>query len=87
VEIAAKYSGYLDRQNEEIQRQRRHEETVIPHAFDYAGVHGLSTEVLQKLQRSQPQTIGQATRISGVTPAAISLLLVHLKRHNSRRVA
>ena len=87
VEIAAKYSGYLDRQNEEIQRQRRHEETAIPDAFDYAGVHGLSAEVLQKLQRSQPQTVGQAMRISGVTPAAISLLLVHLKRRHTRRVA
>jgi tRNA uridine 5-carboxymethylaminomethyl modification enzyme len=87
VEIAAKYSGYLERQNEEIQRQRRHEETPIPDAFDYAGVHGLSAEVLQKLQCSRPQTVGQAMRISGVTPAAISLLLVHLKRRQPRRVA
>ena len=87
VEIAAKYSGYLERQNEEIQRQRRHEDTSIPSNFDYTGVHGLSTEVLQKLQRSLPQTVGQAMRISGVTPAAISLLLVHLKRHGHRRVA
>ncbi len=87
VEIAAKYSGYLERQNEEIGRQRRHEDTAIPSNFDYAGVHGLSTEVLQKLQRSLPQTVGQALRISGVTPAAISLLLVHLKRGNRRRVA
>ena len=87
VEIAAKYSGYLERQNEEIARQRRHEETAIPAAFDYAQVHGLSAEVLQKLKRSQPQTLGQAMRIAGVTPAAISLLLVHLKRHGHRRVA
>ncbi len=87
VEIAAKYSGYLERQNEEIERQRRHEDTAIPSNFDYAGVHGLSAEVLQKLQRSQPQSVGQAMRISGVTPAAISLLLVHLKRHGHRRVA
>src|SRR5262249_13065075 len=85
VEIAAKYSGYLERQNDEIARQRRHEETAIPAAFDYAQVRGLSAEVLQKLQRSRPQTIGQAMRISGVTPAAISLLLVHLQRR--RRVA
>ena len=80
VQIAAKYSGYLDRQNDEIARQRRHEETRIPAAFDYAKVRGLSAEVMQKLGRSQPQTIGQAQRISGVTPAAISLLLVHLRR-------
>ena len=80
VQIAAKYSGYLDRQNDEIARQRRHEETRIPAAFDYAKVRGLSAEVMQKLGRSQPQTIGQAQRSSGVTPAAISLLLVHLRR-------
>jgi tRNA uridine 5-carboxymethylaminomethyl modification enzyme len=86
VEIAAKYSGYLERQNEEIERQRRHEDTLIPEHFDYAGVRGLSAEVLQKLQRARPQTIGQAQRIAGVTPAAISLLLVHLKR-GPRRVA
>ncbi len=87
VQIAAKYSGYLERQNEEIQRQRQHAETSIPANFDYAEVHGLSAEVLQKLQRSLPQTVGQAMRISGVTPAAISLLLVHLKRRGQRRVA
>jgi len=80
VQIAAKYSGYLDRQNEEIDRHRRHEETTIPLKFDYTKVRGLSAEVLQKLERSRPQTVGQAMRISGVTPAAISLLLVHLKR-------
>jgi tRNA uridine 5-carboxymethylaminomethyl modification enzyme len=87
VQIAAKYSGYLERQNEEIERQRRHEQTTIPAAFDYAQVRGLSTEVLQKLARSRPQTIGQAQRIAGVTPAAISLLLVHLKRGAHRHVA
>ena len=87
VEIAAKYSGYLERQNGEIERQRRNEETAIPPNFDYAEVRGLSAEVLQKLKRSQPQTVGQAARISGVTPAAISLLLVHLKRRGHRRVA
>jgi len=86
VQISAKYSGYLERQNEEIKRQRRHEDTAIPAAFDYAQVHGLSAEVTQKLKTAQPQTVGQAMRISGVTPAAISLLLVHLKR-GQRRVA
>ncbi|MCQ4165638.1 tRNA uridine-5-carboxymethylaminomethyl(34) synthesis enzyme MnmG [Tahibacter harae] len=80
VEISVKYAGYLARQRDEIERQRRHEDTPIPAAFDYAAVSGLSAEVAQKLARSLPQTIGQASRIAGVTPAAISLLLVHLKR-------
>ncbi|MGF6711233.1 glucose-inhibited division protein A [Luteibacter sp. W1I16] len=80
VEVQAKYSGYLERQREEIERQRRHETTPIPDGFDYDRVRGLSAEVLLKLKRSLPATIGQAARISGVTPAAISLLLVHLKR-------
>ncbi|NID17306.1 tRNA uridine-5-carboxymethylaminomethyl(34) synthesis enzyme MnmG [Luteibacter yeojuensis] len=80
VEVQAKYSGYLERQREEIDRQRRHESTAIPEGFDYDRVRGLSAEVLLKLKRSLPTTIGQASRISGVTPAAISLLLVHLKR-------
>ncbi|MDE2256148.1 MAG: tRNA uridine-5-carboxymethylaminomethyl(34) synthesis enzyme MnmG [Xanthomonadaceae bacterium] len=80
VQITAKYAGYLDRQNEEIARQRRHEETEIPAAFDYTAVRGLSAEVMQKLGHGRPQTIGQAQRISGITPAAISLLLVHLRR-------
>ncbi len=80
VEIGIKYAGYLDRQREEIERQQRHEATAIPDGFDYAGVRGLSAEVQQKLARVQPQTIGQAQRIPGMTPAAISLLLVHLER-------
>ncbi|MBT2116606.1 tRNA uridine-5-carboxymethylaminomethyl(34) synthesis enzyme MnmG [Dyella sp. LX-66] len=80
VEVQAKYAGYLERQREEIERQRRHEQTAIPDGFDYDKVRGLSAEVLLKLKRALPQTIGQASRISGVTPAAISLLLVHLKR-------
>jgi tRNA uridine 5-carboxymethylaminomethyl modification enzyme len=83
VEVQTKYAGYLARQREEIERQRRHEHTAIPAGFDYARVRGLSAEVLAKLQRSQPATIGQAARISGVTPAAISLLLVHLKRRQA----
>jgi tRNA uridine 5-carboxymethylaminomethyl modification enzyme len=80
VEIGVKYAGYLERQRGEIERQRRNEDTRIPAGFDYAGVSGLSAEVAQKLARALPQTIGQASRIAGVTPAAISLLLVHLKR-------
>ena len=81
VEVQTKYSGYLERQREEIERQRRHEHTAIPVSFDYDKVRGLSAEVLLKLKRTQPATLGQAARVSGVTPAAISLLLVHLKRH------
>ena len=87
VEISIKYSGYLDRQRSEIERQQRNEETPVPEDFDYAGVRGLSFEVLQKLQRVQPQTIGQAQRIPGMTPAAISLLLVHLERSRRGKVA
>jgi tRNA uridine 5-carboxymethylaminomethyl modification enzyme len=83
VEVQTKYSGYLERQREEIERQRRHENTAIPQTFDYDKVRGLSAEVLLKLKRSLPATIGQAARISGVTPAAISLLLVHLKRRDA----
>ncbi len=87
VEIGVKYSGYLERQREEIARQQRHERTAIPADFDYAGVRGLSTEVLGKLAATRPETIGQAQRIPGMTPAAISLLLVHLTRRGARRVA
>ncbi|HEY4556108.1 MAG TPA: tRNA uridine-5-carboxymethylaminomethyl(34) synthesis enzyme MnmG, partial [Lysobacter sp.] len=75
VEIGVKYAGYLDRQREEIERSRRHEHTPIPAGFDYAAVRGLSAEVLAKLERVRPQTVGQAQRIPGVTPAAVSLLL------------
>ena len=85
VEVGVKYAGYIERQRDEIARNRRHEDTRIPDDFDYDGVRGLSAEVLLKLKRGTPATIGQAQRISGITPAAISLLLVHLKRQ--RRVA
>ena len=87
VEIEAKYSGYLARQREEIARQQRHETTTIPAGFDYAQVRGLSAEVQQKLARVRPETVGQAQRIPGVTPAAVSLLLVHLARAQRSRVA
>jgi tRNA uridine 5-carboxymethylaminomethyl modification enzyme len=80
VEVQAKYSGYIDRQQEEIERQRRHEETRLPEDIDYGEVRGLSSEVRQRLKEVRPATIGQAARVPGVTPAAISLLLVHLKR-------
>lgn len=80
VEIQAKYSGYLDRQQDEIDKTRRHQQTTIPNVIDYAQVRGLSTEVQQKLSDHRPETIGQAGRIPGVTPAAISILMVHLKK-------
>ncbi|MCB1919575.1 MAG: tRNA uridine-5-carboxymethylaminomethyl(34) synthesis enzyme MnmG [Candidatus Competibacteraceae bacterium] len=85
VEIQAKYAGYIDRQRQEIERQRRHEELTLPADLDYASVHGLSREVREKLDRHRPRTLGQANRVPGVTPAAISLLLIHLKRSSSRR--
>ena len=81
AEVNAKYSGYLDRQQQEIDKASQHEQTELPEELDYANVHGLSNEVCQKLAQHRPSTIGQASRISGITPAAISLLLVHLKRH------
>ncbi|QJR16970.1 tRNA uridine-5-carboxymethylaminomethyl(34) synthesis enzyme MnmG [Usitatibacter palustris] len=80
VEIAAKYAGYIERQKDEVARQAAQENTRLPVAFDYAAVRGLSKEAVQKLTQHRPETIGQAARIQGITPAAISLLLVHLKR-------
>jgi tRNA uridine 5-carboxymethylaminomethyl modification enzyme len=80
VEIATKYAGYIARQQDEVARHGAHESTRIPVGLDYAEVTGLSIEVRQKLAAARPETIGQAARTSGVTPAAISLLLVHLKR-------
>ena len=80
VEIAAKYAGYIDRQRDEVARQAAHEAMRLPSDLDYASVHGLSKEVQLKLNAQRPETLGQASRISGVTPAAISLLLVHLKK-------
>ena len=81
AEVNAKYSGYLDRQQQEIDKASQHEQTELPEKLDYTEVRGLSNEVCQKLAQHRPSTIGQAGRISGITPAAISLLLVHLKRH------
>ena len=80
VEIQAKYAGYIERQAEEIERSRRHEETRLPANLDYANVRGLSIEARQTLDRHRPTTLGEASRISGMTPAAISLLLVYLRR-------
>jgi tRNA uridine 5-carboxymethylaminomethyl modification enzyme len=82
VEISAKYSGYIERQRDEVERQLAQELVKLPVDFDYGAVRGLSREVVQKLTGQRPETIGQASRIQGVTPAAISLLLVHLKRRS-----
>jgi len=88
VEIQAKYAGYLERQQAEIERQQHYREQPLPVNFDYNAVTGLSGEACEKLQDVQPQTIGQAARIPGITPAAVSLLLVHMKKHRySRRSA
>ena len=80
VEIELKYQGYIDRQHQEVLKLQSQQSMQIPEALDYAEIRGLSTEVKQKLSQVRPQNIGQASRISGVTPAAVSLLLVHLKR-------
>ncbi len=80
IEVQAKYAGYIERQQDEIDKQKRHDLTVIPEQVDYSNVKGLSAEVCEKLNRIKPQTIGQAARISGVTPAAISIILVYLKK-------
>ncbi|HSJ97554.1 MAG TPA: tRNA uridine-5-carboxymethylaminomethyl(34) synthesis enzyme MnmG, partial [Myxococcota bacterium] len=80
VEIGAKYAGYIDRQKVEVERHAAQHALEIPADLDYAAVRGLSREVRQKLADHRPETVGQAARIQGVTPAAISLLLVHLKR-------
>ncbi|MGD2166662.1 MAG: tRNA uridine-5-carboxymethylaminomethyl(34) synthesis enzyme MnmG, partial [Gammaproteobacteria bacterium] len=80
LETNARYEGYIVRQTEEIERQRRHAETDIPTNIDYTCVSGLSSEVREKLMHIRPGNIGQASRIAGMTPAAISLLLVHLKK-------
>ena len=87
VEIQAKYQGYIVRQQEEVNRREAQESAILPADLDYAEVRGLSIEVRQKLAQQRPETIGQATRISGVTPAAISLLLVHLKRSKRGNLA
>ena len=83
VETQLKYAGYITRQQVEIERQSRNEALPLPADLDYASVRGLSIEVQQKLNRARPETLGQAGRISGVTPAALSLLLVHLKKRRA----
>lgn len=80
VEIGAKYAGYIDRQREEIERLKRHEDQAIPEDFEYDELHGLSNEVKQILNRARPENLARAARLPGITPAAVSLLLIHLKR-------
>jgi tRNA uridine 5-carboxymethylaminomethyl modification enzyme len=87
LEVTAKYAGYIERQSEEVARQLRSESTRVPADLDYGVVPGLSTEVRQRLSEVRPVSLGQAGRIPGVTPAAISILLVYLKKHATSRVA
>ena len=81
-EISAKYQGYIDRQKEEVSRLSAQEKTPLPETLDFSEVRGLSIEVQQRLRQNRPETLGQASRIQGVTPAAISMLLIHLKKIN-----
>lgn len=87
VETQVKYQGYITRQEEEIARLIKHQQTALPEAFDYRQVKGLSNEVRQKLELVRPETLGQASRISGVTPAAVSILLIHLKKINALKAS
>ncbi len=87
LEIQARYSGYIERQTQEIERHRKQAAMPLPTDFDYSNVTGLSNEVREKLARIRPKSIGQATRISGMTPAAVSLLLIHLKKRELKRSA
>ena len=87
IEIAAKYAGYIERQNDEVERSLLHEQTRLPASLDYMQVTALSVEARQKLSQQRPDTLGQAARISGITPATISLLMVHLKKLGHRAAA
>ncbi|MCW8886328.1 MAG: tRNA uridine-5-carboxymethylaminomethyl(34) synthesis enzyme MnmG, partial [Motiliproteus sp.] len=82
VEIEVKYAGYINRQQDDIERLRKQENTPLPEDLDYEQISGLSNEILQKLTQAKPETLGAASRIQGVTPAAISLLLIHLKKRD-----
>ena len=84
IEVRAAYAGYIERAEDEIERARSHEDALLPADLNYAGLAGLSTEVRQALSEGRPRTIGQAARIPGVTPAAVSILLVHLRRYSTR---
>ena len=86
VQVQIKYQGYIERQHAEIAKRGRHEKMVLPLDLDYAQVKGLSNEVRQKLTQQRPSSLGQASRIPGMTPAAISILLIHLKKRGQRVV-
>ena len=83
AEIQIKYQGYIDRQKEDIERLKKQESTKLPIDFDYQQMQGLSNELKQKLLEAKPENIGRASRIPGITPAAISLLLIYLKKHRA----
>ena len=87
IEVEAKYAGYIDRQQREIDKHARQESLRLPIDIDYASVDGLSNEARQRLQAMRPTTLGQASRLEGMTPAAVSLLLIHLKKRQLRRSA
>lgn len=83
MEIRTKYAGYIERQQEEIERLRASENLRLPADFDYVSISGLSKEIQHKLAQVRPETLGQASRIPGVTPAAVSLLMIHLKKRSA----
>ena len=85
IEIQVKYRGYIDRQQDEIERLREQEDTALPADLDYAGMSGLSNELKQKLSEARPENLGRAARIPGMTPTALSLILVYLKKHRTIR--
>lgn len=87
IEIDIKYAGYIDRQKEDVQRLKRNESTIIPADFNYQSMHGLSNEATAKLEEIRPHNLGMASRIQGVTPAALSLLLIYLKKHKMKSTA
>ncbi len=87
VEIKVKYQGYIERQRGEIEKLKTLEETLMPENFDYSGISGLSNELKQKLSQARPESIGKVSRIPGVTPAAISLLLIYLKKYHSGKAS
>lgn len=87
IEISIKYAGYIDRQKEDVERLKRSESTIIPDDFNYQGIHGLSNEATAKLEQIRPSNLGMASRIQGVTPASLSLLLIYLKKHRLKSKA
>jgi len=87
ISIEALYAGYLDRQDADIRQFRAQENLVFPPSFSFAGISGLSSELIQKLEESKPTSLGQASRIEGMTPAALTLLLVHIRKAEARQSA